>query len=641
MCSITCGILLQRIFFVVIFAMFKVNVSIQNYRIMRRFLFSVLLFFGAISAFAQYPAGSPVALNGKLKVSGTQMVNKCGKPIQLRGMSTHGPQWFSSCYCSESLDVMVNDWGISLFRLAMYVSRQENGFVTNKDHWRNWIDQYVDMCGERGIYCLIDWHVLNPGNPNNDIDASKEFWDYMSKKHGAKDHVLFEICNEPNGVDWSVVKSYAETIIPIIRKNDPNTIIIVGTPTWSQDVDKASQNKLSGDNIMYTLHFYAGSHKEYLRQKAQTALNNGIALFVTEFGTSHASGDKDYSPEETKTWIKWLNERKISWACWSYADKNEVSSSLISGSCKDRKWNNTSESGTLIKNLLKEDLIEFEACDGSSDAGQGDGNQNEDNGNDDNNQSGDGSNDNNQGNVDDDEEVSGNISYPELAELVASGNVYRIVNKKSGKVITTEGDMLVQKPRDEKDSRQLFKATVDGDFVLFSSAEQENMTNKYNPNDNAEILLQAASSYDDPSEKWSVTKVAENVWFRIQNKSTNNTTSCIEANKESGDRVRQASWKSDDAQMWGFELVAVQDGGTYIDPHENDGWAIIPTLVDDKFTVIGGGFDEVAIVSVSGVVQKEFGVSNSYDMAGLQSGMYFIYLKNSGAVVKRFSVLKK
>lgn len=625
----------------VIFAMFKVNVSIQNYRIMRRFLFSALLFLVAISAFAQYPAGSPVALNGKLKVSGTQMVNKCGKPIQLRGMSTHGPQWFSNCYCSESLDVMVNDWGISLFRLAMYVSRQENGFVTNKDHWRNWIDQYVDMCGERGIYCLIDWHVLNPGNPNNDIDASKEFWDYMSKKHGAKDHVLFEICNEPNGVDWSVVKSYAETIIPIIRKNDPNTIIIVGTPTWSQDVDKASQNKLSGDNIMYTLHFYAGSHKEYLRQKAQTALNNGIALFVTEFGTSHASGDKDYSPEETKMWIKWLNERKISWVCWSYADKNEVSSSLISGSCRDRKWNNTSESGTLIKNLLKEDLIKFEACDGSSDAGQGDGNQNGDNGNDDNNQSGDGSDGGNQGGVEDDGEESGDVSYPELAELVASGNVYRIVNKKSGKVITTEGDMLVQKPRDEKDSRQLFKAVADGDFVLFSSAEQENMTNKYNPNDNAEILLQAPSSYDDPSEKWSVTKVAENVWFRIQNKSTNNTTSCLEASKESGDKVRQASWKSDDAQMWGFELVDAKDGGTYSELYENDEWTIIPTLVDDKFIVVGDGFDEVSIVSVSGVVQKEFVVSNSYDMAGLPSGMYFIYLKNSGAVVKRFSVLKK
>ena len=342
-------------FFVVIFAMFKVNVSIQNYRIMRRFLFSVLLFLGAISAFAQYPAGSPVALNGKLKVSGTQVVNKCGKPIQLRGMSTHGPQWFSSCYCSESLDVMVNDWGISLFRLAMYVSRQENGFVTNKDHWRNWIDQYVDMCGERGIYCLIDWHVLNPGDPNNDIDASKEFWDYMSKKHGAKDHVLFEICNEPNGVDWSVVKSYAETIIPIIRKNDPNTIIIVGTPTWSQDVDKASQNKLSGDNIMYTLHFYADTHKQDLRNAADVALSKNCPLFVTEFGTCNSSGNSGFNVKESIEWFKWMKENNISWANWSFADKDETASLLFPNSCKKGKWTNYSESGRLIKWALSDE----------------------------------------------------------------------------------------------------------------------------------------------------------------------------------------------------------------------------------------------------------------------------------------------
>ena len=195
------------------------------------------------------------------------MVNECGKPVQLRGMSTHGPQWFGNCICSESLDVLVNDWGISLFRLAMYV--EEGGYVKNPSQWRSWIDQYVDECEKRGIYCLIDWHVLNPGNPNSNLSAAKEFWDYMSKKHGSKKHVLYEICNEPNGVDWSVVKNYAEAVIPVIRANDKETIIIVGTPTWSQDVDKASQNKLSGDNIMYTLHFYAGSHGQYLRDKGR------------------------------------------------------------------------------------------------------------------------------------------------------------------------------------------------------------------------------------------------------------------------------------------------------------------------------------------------------------------------------------
>ena len=172
----------------------------MNYKLLKKFF--LLCFWGFVANFAHanYPSGSPVALNGRLKVVGTQMVNECGKPVQLRGMSTHGPQWFGNCICSESLDVLVNDWGISLFRLEMYV--EEGGYVKNPSQWRSWIDQYVDECEKRGIYCLIDWHVLNPGNPNNNLSAAKEFWDYMSKKHGSKKHVLYEICNEPNGVDW-------------------------------------------------------------------------------------------------------------------------------------------------------------------------------------------------------------------------------------------------------------------------------------------------------------------------------------------------------------------------------------------------------------------------------------------------------
>ena len=195
---------------------------------------STTLFSISINA-QNYPANSPVALNGKLKVSGTQLVNECGNPIQLRGMSTHGPQWFRNCYSESSLDALVKDWGISVFRIAMYV--EEKGYVTNPSGWRQWIDQYVDYCGQRGIYCLIDWHVLNPGNPNAHKSDAIDFWKYMSQKHGQKAHVLYEICNEPNGVNWSDVKSYATDVVKAIRDNNDNTVIIIGTPTWSQDVD--------------------------------------------------------------------------------------------------------------------------------------------------------------------------------------------------------------------------------------------------------------------------------------------------------------------------------------------------------------------------------------------------------------------
>lgn len=323
---------------------------------------SIFIMGAVIAVSAQYPAGTPVAINGKLKVLGTNLVNSCGNAIQLRGMSSHGPQWFQSCYSSSSLDALAYDWGIDVLRVAMYV--REDGYMDNPSYWRDWIDNMVDMCGQRGIYCLIDWHVLNPGDPWSDIDAAREFWSYMSSKHKNKAHVLYEICNEPNGVNWDRVKSYAEDIIPRIRANDGTTPIIVGTPNWSQDVDAAANNPLSGSNLMYALHFYSGTHLSWLRDKADDAIRKGLAIFVTEFGTSQASGDGGPYLEETQRWMDWLAQNKISWANWSFCDKSEVSAALNPGACGNN-WNNISQSGQFIKNHIH-NLADNFNCSGDS-----------------------------------------------------------------------------------------------------------------------------------------------------------------------------------------------------------------------------------------------------------------------------------
>lgn len=325
------------------------NLNFSNY-LKPVYFIAVLLFITINFVSAQYPAGSPVAVNGKLKVTGTQLTNECGNPVQLRGMSTHGVQWFPGCYTASSLDALVNNWGIDVFRLAMYV--QEGGYVNNPSYWKTWIDNMVTECGNRGIYCLIDWHMLNPGDPNANITEARDFWSYMSAKHAGKKHVLYEICNEPNGVSWSAVKTYANDIIPRIRINDAATIIIVGTPTWSQDVDVASTDKLSYTNIMYALHFYSGTHTGYLRDKANAALANGAPLFVTECGTSTASGDGGPYLTEMQTWIDWMAANKISWINWNFADKSETSSALTPGACAASNWNSTSASGTFIKQKL-------------------------------------------------------------------------------------------------------------------------------------------------------------------------------------------------------------------------------------------------------------------------------------------------
>ncbi|WP_051312935.1 Ig-like domain-containing protein [Sporocytophaga myxococcoides] len=310
----------------------------------------LILFFCWQNSFAQYPAGSPVAMNGKLKVVGSQLTSECGNPVQLKGFSTHGVQWFSNCVKTSALDELVNNWGIDIFRLAMYV--QEQGYITKPDYWKSYIDTWVDECEKRGVYCMIDWHVLNPGDPNANLTESKDFWTYMATKHGGKKHVLFEICNEPNGVSWSTVKTYANAVIPVIRAIDPNTIIIVGTPNWSQDVDIAANDPLNYTNIMYTLHFYSGSHFQSLRDKGNAAIAKGKALFVTECGSSDASGNGGPYLSEFDNWISWMNSKKISWINWSYSDKAESSAALSPGACNANAWNNLTQSGTYMKAKL-------------------------------------------------------------------------------------------------------------------------------------------------------------------------------------------------------------------------------------------------------------------------------------------------
>lgn len=309
---------------------------------------------------------SPVAVNGKLSVSGTQLVNKNGTPIQLRGMSSHGTQWYTEDYNFNSLSVLANKWGIDVFRIAMYPSDKpdatKNAYEGNPTFWKSYVDNLVDICGSLGIYCIIDWHVLTPGDPNDPtyLPMAKEFWDYMSKKHAGKNQVLYEICNEPNGVAWATVKAYANIIIPIIRANDPNSVIIVGSPTWSSDVDIAANDPIKDPadptklaaNVMYTFHFYAASHGQNYRDKITAALGKGLAIFVTEWGSTDASGGGTSNWTETQTWMDFLATNKISWANWSYSDKSETSAVLQPGSGAALLWDNTNAQGDKIKTYI-------------------------------------------------------------------------------------------------------------------------------------------------------------------------------------------------------------------------------------------------------------------------------------------------
>ncbi len=304
----------------------------------------------SISALSLF-AATPVAQNGHLSVSGTNLINEGGNPIQLRGMSTHGLQYFDGFYTENSIKALAEGWGADIIRISSYVNEGHEGdngvkdtYLTNPTYWKNKVDEIVDYATEAGMYAMIDWHMLGPGDPNVYIDEAKEFWTYMAQTHGGKENVIFDICNEPNDhgewvshngtlvenplgykVTWPLIKQYADEIIPIIRANDPDdkpNVVIVGTPDWASSPNKVIGNEISDPNVMYTMHFYAAAdgHGIGYQTKMMEAVNAGLPIFVTEFGTQASSGDLANDFYESQIWIDLLAEHKISWCNWNYSD---------------------------------------------------------------------------------------------------------------------------------------------------------------------------------------------------------------------------------------------------------------------------------------------------------------------------------
>jgi len=150
------------------------------------------------------------------------------------------------------------------------------------------------------------------------------------------------------------IKPYHEQLVPVIRQNS-DSIIILGTASWSQDVDTAAKYPVAGRNIAYTLHFYAASHKGDLREKAQMALDKGTALFVTEWGTCDYSGNGTLDLDSARTWEQFLNANGISFANWAVSDKYESCSALLPGANKSGGWQDSdlTPSGFFVRKLLR------------------------------------------------------------------------------------------------------------------------------------------------------------------------------------------------------------------------------------------------------------------------------------------------
>ncbi len=287
---------------------------------------------------------------GALRVEGNQIVGRTGQPVVLRGMSLFWSQWMGQFYNEGAIRTMRDSWHADIIRVAMGVG--SGGYLSQPEVERRKAEAAIDAAIKLGMYVIIDWHAHDP-----EPAAASAFFASIAKKYGAQPNLIYETWNEPLPIyAWhTVIKPYHVQVIDSIRAHDPDNLIVCGTRSWSQDVDEAAADPLTGPNLAYTLHFYAGTHRQELRDKATAALAKGAALMVTEWGTSEATGDGRLDSTEARRWLAFTEANHLSWCNWSVADKAETSASLRPGASPTGGWSDgaLTPSGLFVRRELR------------------------------------------------------------------------------------------------------------------------------------------------------------------------------------------------------------------------------------------------------------------------------------------------
>lgn len=269
---------------------------------------------------------------GPLHVEGPKIVDAEGRPFQLRGISTHGLAWFCQYVNAPCFAELHDGWHANAVRLALY-TEEYGGYCAGGDRQRlkGLVRDGIRHATEAGMYVIVDWHILSDGNPLTHLADAKDFFSEIAHDYGEQGNVIYEICNEPNGsTTWPDIKRYANELIPAIRAADPDGLVVVGTPTWSQEVDKALADPLGFDDVAYALHFYAATHRDDLRSRMVGCARSGLPILVTEFGICDASGSGAIDEDSADAWVAAMDSLDIGYCMWSLSNKAESASAIAS-----------------------------------------------------------------------------------------------------------------------------------------------------------------------------------------------------------------------------------------------------------------------------------------------------------------------
>jgi endoglucanase len=300
---------------------------------------------------------APVEIHGQLSVSGTHLVDKNGDAVQLKGPSSMWLNWEATGYAENKQGVqwLRDNWKATIIRASMGIE-PAGAYLADPAKAKSQVKTVVQNAIDLGMYVIIDWHEEHAQNHQAQSIA---FFTEMAQTYGSYPNVIYETFNEPLNVNWTtVLKPYHEAVVAAIRAVDPDNVIVLGTPNYSQYVDVAAQDQLVGSNLMYTLHFYSCTHGAAFRTRGDYAMSLGLPIFVTEWGATNANGGTTGTLclDEAQLWHDWMNQNKISWTAWKLDDCTDLSCYFKVGAPVDGGWTDDQLNGhgPFVRDRMKE-----------------------------------------------------------------------------------------------------------------------------------------------------------------------------------------------------------------------------------------------------------------------------------------------
>ncbi|MBO5533219.1 MAG: cellulase family glycosylhydrolase [Fibrobacter sp.] len=328
---------------------------------------------GPVSQYGQLQAGKNT--DGKGQIYGACKGVTDGAEVQVKGMSLYwssGEAAATDYYSEAAIDNLVSSMNVQIVRFVMGISESwdnNRGYLSGgAERQKTYLNAVVNAAVKNDIYVIIDWHSHQA---ENQTSSAVEFFEWAAKTYGGYDNVIFEVYNEPIGSwgegaassYWPTIKNYAESVIAAIRKHSDN-LVVVGTPYYDQYPSVAITNAINDKNVAYTFHYYAASHSTGTEgANAVRAMNGGLSVFVTEWGTGTADGAGSVNQGVNDSWQTWMNTHKLSWANWSASHIGEGSAAFEGGSSATNFVYTTS--GNLVKGYLAGNPTTYTACSGT------------------------------------------------------------------------------------------------------------------------------------------------------------------------------------------------------------------------------------------------------------------------------------